>query len=69
MKKVFENILNKKLNMKVKVFHQRKETVKILNKTMSQLLLMSYFHHKIVKKEHFYINQNITTIEKITRFC
>ena len=49
MKKQFENIF-KKLNMKIKIFHYTKETGKILNKTMSQLLLMSYLHHKIVKK-------------------
>ena len=31
-------------------FSSHKETGKNLNKTMSQLLLMSYSHHKIVKK-------------------
>ena len=40
----------KRLNRKIKIFHHRKETGKILNKTMSQSLLMSYLHHKIVKK-------------------
>ena len=40
----------KKLNMKVKIFHHIKKTGKNLNKIMSQLLLMSYLHHKIVKK-------------------
>ena len=40
----------KKLNMKIKIFHHSKDTGKILNKTMSQSLLMSYFHHKIVRK-------------------
>ena len=34
----------KKLNMKIKIFHHRKGTEKILNKTMSQSLLMFYFH-------------------------
>ena len=48
-KKQFENIFIK-LNMKIRIFHHTKETGKILNKTMSQLLLMSYLHHKIVKK-------------------
>ena len=49
MKKEFENVF-KKLNMKIKIFHLTKETVKILNKTMNQFLLMSYLHHKIMKK-------------------
>ena len=40
----------KKLNTKIKIFHVTKETGKILNKIMNQLLLMSYVHHKIVKK-------------------
>ena len=40
----------KKLNMKIKIFHHRKGTEKILNKTMSQSLLMFYFHYKIVTK-------------------
>ena len=40
----------KRLNMKIKIFHHRKETGKILNKIMNQLLLMFYLHHKIVKK-------------------
>ena len=40
----------KKLNMKIKIFHCIKETGKILNKIMNQLLLMSYFYQKIVKK-------------------
>ena len=40
----------KKLNMKIKILHHSKDTGKILNKTMSQPLLMSYFHHKIVRK-------------------
>ena len=37
-------------NTKIKIFHHSKGTGKILNKTMSQSLLMSYFHHKIVRK-------------------
>ena len=49
MKKEFENIF-KKLNMKIKIFYHRKETGNILDKIMSQLLLMSYLHCKIVKK-------------------
>ena len=44
-KKEFENIFKK-----IKIFHRTKETGKILNKTMSQLLLTLYLHHKIVKK-------------------
>ena len=44
-KKEFENIFKK-----IKIFHRIKETGKILNKTMSQLLLTLYLHHKIVKK-------------------
>ena len=44
-KKEFENIFKK-----IKIFHCIKETGKILNKTMSQLLLTLYLHHKIVKK-------------------
>ena len=47
-KKEFENIF--KLNMKIKIFHNNSETGKTLNKTMIQLLLMSYLHHKMVKK-------------------
>ena len=56
MKKEFENKLT--LNMKIKIFRRRKRTGKILNKIINQLLLMFYLHHKIVKKYHFYINQN-----------
>ena len=40
----------KKLNKKIKIFHHTIETGKILNKTMSQLLLISYLNRKIVKK-------------------
>ena len=40
----------KEFNMKINIFHHTKEIGKILNETMSQLLLMSYLHHKIVKK-------------------
>ena len=36
--------------MKIKIFHHTKEIRKILNKTMSQLPLMSYLHDKVVKK-------------------
>ena len=49
MKKEFENIF-RKIKYEDKDFHLTKETGKILNKAMSQSLLMSYFHHKIVKK-------------------
>ena len=49
MKKSLKTYL-KKLNMKIKSFHHSKETGKILNKTMRQSLLMSYFHHKMVRK-------------------
>ena len=49
MKKEFENIF-KKLNMKIKIFRCIKETGKILNKIINQLLLMSYFYQKIAKK-------------------
>ena len=49
MKKEFGNIF-KKLNTKIKIFHHKKETGKIVNKTVSQSLLMSYFHHKIARK-------------------
>ena len=55
--------------MKVRIFHRTKETGKILNKTMCQLLLMSYLHHKIAKKQRLYISQNIILIVKITCFC
>ena len=40
----------KKLNMKIKIIHRIKETAKILNKTMNQSLLMSYFYHKTARK-------------------
>ena len=49
MKKEFENYL-KKLNMKINIFRCIKETGKILNKIMNQVLLMSYFYQKTVKK-------------------
>ena len=49
MKKEFENIF-KEIDMKIKIFRHIKGTGKILNKIMNQLLLMSYFHQKIVKK-------------------
>ena len=48
-KKEFKNIF-KKINMKLKIFHHTEKTGKILNKIMSQSLLMSYFHHKIMRK-------------------
>ena len=48
-KKQFENIFIK-LNMKIRIFHHTKETGKILNKTMKQLLLLYYFRNNIVKK-------------------
>ena len=42
--------------MKIKIFHHVKETGKILNKIINQLLLISYFHQKIItllyKSEH-----------------
>ena len=51
MKKNYEKkTYLRKLNMKIKIFRHIKGTGKILNKTMNRLLLMSYFHHKIVKK-------------------
>ena len=59
----------KKLNIKIKFFHYNKETGKILNKIMSQLLLTRYLPHKIVTKQRLYMNQNITITEKIMRFC
>ena len=40
----------KKIKHEVKIFYHTKETGSILNKTASQLLLMSYFHQKIVRK-------------------
>ena len=52
-KKITEKNLKtylKKLNMKIRIFHYTKEIGEILNKTISQLLLMSYLHHKIVGK-------------------
>ena len=49
MKKSLKTYL-KKLNTNIKIFHHRKETRKIVNKTVSQSLLMSYFHHKIARK-------------------
>ena len=48
-KKEFENIF-KKIKHEDKDFSSNKRTGKILNKTMNQSLLMSYFHQKIVKK-------------------
>ena len=40
----------RKFNMKIKIVHHIKEIEKILNKIINQLLLISYFHQKIVKK-------------------
>ena len=40
----------RKLNMKIKIFYHIKQVGKILNKIINQLLLISYFHQKIVKK-------------------
>ena len=39
-----------KIKHKIQIIHHTKETGKSFNKIMSQLLLMSYFYHKIVKK-------------------
>ena len=47
---VFESVKLKKIKHKTKILHHSKKTGKILNKTMSQLLLMFYLHHKIVQK-------------------
>ena len=49
IKKEFENIF-KKTKHEDKHFSSHKRDWKNLNKIMSQLLLMSYLHHKIVKK-------------------
>ena len=49
MKKEFENIF-KKIKHEDKDFLSQKGDWENLNKTMSQSLLMSFFHHKIVKK-------------------
>ena len=49
MKKEFENIFEK-IKHEDKDFLSHKRTGEILNKIMNQLLLMSYFHQKIVKK-------------------
>ena len=49
----YNKIIKKSLKTylkKLKIFHHSKETGKILNKVTSQSLLISYFHHKIVKK-------------------
>ena len=48
--------------MKIQIFHHTKESGKILNKTMSQLLLMSYFHHKIMKKNNFEQENNVVLL-------
>ena len=49
MKKEFENIF-KKNKHEDEGFSSQQRTGKILNKTMSQSLLMSYFYHKIMRK-------------------
>ena len=49
MKKEFENIYEK-IKHKDKDFSSQKMDWENLNKMTSQSLLMSYFHHKIVKK-------------------
>ena len=49
MKKEFENIF-KKIKHEDKDVLSQKGDWENLNKTMSQSLLMSFFHHKIVKK-------------------
>ena len=49
MEKEFENIF-KKIKLEDKDFPSQKGSGKILNKIMNQLLLMSYFHHKRVRK-------------------
>ena len=49
MKKEFENIFEK-IKHEDKDFSSQKRDWEILNKIMNQLLLMSYFHHKIVRK-------------------
>ena len=49
MKKEFQNIF-KKIKHEDKNFSSQKRTGENLNKIMSHSLLISYFHHKIVKK-------------------
>ena len=49
MKKEFENIF-KKVKHEDKDFLLHKRDWEILNKIMNQLLLISYFYQKIVKK-------------------
>ena len=55
----YNEIKKKELNKKIRIFYHKKETRKIWNKKMSQSLLMSYFHRKIMKKQRLHINQNI----------
>ena len=49
MKKEFENIV-KNIKYEYKGFSLQKRDWEMLNKIMSQSLLMSYFHHKIMRK-------------------
>ena len=57
LKKEFENIF-KKIEHEDKDFSSHQRDWEILNKIMNELLLMLYFHHKIVKKKRLYINQD-----------
>ena len=57
-----QKIYLKELNVKIQIFYHTKESGKILNKTVSQLLLMSYFHHKIMKKNNFEQENNVVLL-------
>ena len=59
----------KKTRVKREDFPSHQRVSKNFEKTMSQLLLMSYFYHKIMNKKRLYANQNIILSEKITWLC
>ena len=68
MKKEFENIF-KKIKHEDKDFSSHQRDWENFEQNKEPVAPNVLFYHKIVKKEHFYINQNITIIEKIMCFC
>ena len=53
------------MNGRILIFRQPQKTGKVLNETIRQLLLISYFHHAILNKSALRTNQNIIISESL----
>ena len=68
MIKEFENIF-KKIKHEDKDFSLHQRDWENFEQNNESIALNVYLHHKIVKKQRMYIDQNIILSEKITCFC